>query len=94
MFKCKRGANMKIIGLLVLLIAVSSIAIFGMGALSDMTESSDESINSSSDMYESYESSKKVVSTSFGFIGFAPYLIGLALTMAIMMLLASFAVKY
>lgn len=84
---------MKVVGIVVLLIAVSAIAIFGMGALSSMMDSGDATINASSDMYDSYTAAKNVTSTSFGFLGFMPYLLGLGVVIAVVLVIIAMIPK-
>lgn len=84
---------MNVIGALVLLIAVASISIFGMGAISSMMDSGDDTINNSSSMYDSYTTAKNVTSISMSFMGFMPYLIGLCIVIGIVAIAVSMIPK-
>lgn len=73
---------MKIIGLMVLLIGIIGIAMMGFSMSHTFIETTDTQINESSSMHTSYNMAKGATEAAWFTVGWSPYLIGLALLIA------------
>jgi ABC-type nitrate/sulfonate/bicarbonate transport system substrate-binding protein len=67
---------------MILLVGVVGIALMGLSMTHTFIESTDSEINSSSSMYSSYNMARGATEAAWYTVGWSPYILGLALLIA------------
>lgn len=82
---------MKIIGLMILLIGIVGITMTGLSMSHTFIDTTDSQINESSSMYASYSTAKSATEAAWFTAGWSPYIVGLALLIAMALVVFSIA---